>query len=282
MEYAIEMKDIRQEFSGRCVLNGIGIQVKKGEVLGLLGPSGAGKTTIIKILTGQLHPTGGSAALLGADSGKIDKNTYRKIGTMLDNLGLYERLSVYDNLKLFARIYGIGKARIEDALARTGLADAKMRTVSKLSKGMKSRVVLARAIMNEPELLFLDEPTSGLDPSTAKEIHTLLRAEQMRGATIFLTTHNMAEATKLCDNVALLHEGTLIEYGSPTQICQKYNHLNRLRIQLKNGESCELNNDASAAARVAELLTQEQITAIHSTEPDLESVFIERTGKGLE
>lgn len=282
MEYAIEMKDIRQEFSGRRVLKGIDIHVKKGEVLGLLGPSGAGKTTIIKILTGQLRPTGGSAALLGADSGKIDKNTYRKIGTMLDNLGLYERLSVYDNLKLFARIYGIGKAGIEDALARTGLTDAKMRTVSKLSKGMKSRVVLARAIMNEPELLFLDEPTSGLDPSTAKEIHTLLRAEQMRGATIFLTTHNMAEATKLCDNVALLHEGTLIEYGSPAQICQKYNHLNRLRIQLKNGKQCELNNDASAAARVSELLTQEQITAIHSTEPDLESVFIERTGKGLE
>ncbi|MCM1038833.1 MAG: ABC transporter ATP-binding protein [Ruminococcus sp.] len=282
MSEKIVLKDVRQRFGEKEVLKGVSFTIGAGEIFGLLGPSGAGKTTIIKIITGQLKPTGGSAMTDGKEAAKISGTMYKKMGMMLDNYGLYGRLSCYDNLKLFTRIYDIPLGRINEVLAKVGLAEEGKTPAEKLSKGMRGRLVLARAIINKPEILFLDEPTSGLDPSTTRRIHELILEEQKRGATIFLTTHNMAEAEKLCGHVALLHEGTIVEYGEPKEICRKYNHQNKLQIRLYDGTCMEIGNDSKAAETVRDYLAAGSIETIHSTEPNLETVFMELTGKGLE
>lgn len=281
MEYAVEMRHIVQRFGEKEVLRGIDLKIHEGEIFGLLGPSGAGKTTLIKILTGQLRQTAGEVQIFGKNAGN-GKANLTEMGMMMDNFGLYERLSCYDNLKLFTRIYGVPEKRADEILGRVGLYEDRKLPVMKLSKGMRSRLSLARAVMNEPRILFLDEPASGLDPATAAEIHKLVQEEQSRGATIFLTTHNMEEAHKLCDHVALLHEGVIVEYGQPGEVCCRYNHQNKLLIRLLNGEMVELSNNRTSAERVKEYLEQEMVETIHSTEPSLETVFMELTGRGLE
>lgn len=279
---AVEVTHIVHSFSDKTVLSDISFCVASGEILGLLGPSGAGKTTLIKILTGQLKQTQGSAAILGCDSRRLSGAAYREIGMMLDDFGLYERLSGYENLCLYAKLYEIPRARAEEALRRVGLWESRRLPVLKYSKGMRGRLLLARAVMNAPRILFLDEPTSGLDPASAAEIHRLIKEERQKGATVFLTTHNMAEAQKLCDNIALLDEGRIVEYGSPEEICAKYDHQNRIKLTLRDGSCVELSNDASAAAPIKEYLETKQLRAIHSTEPDLETVFVELTGRKFE
>lgn len=281
MNYAISIENLSHEFFGNRVLNNISLHVKQGEIFGLLGPSGAGKTTLIKILTGQLRQLSGYSELLGTDTKSLSTKEYNKIGTMMDTLGLYERLSVYNNLAFYADIYHVSRSKISDILESIDMHDARNTAVSKLSKGMRNRLSLARALMNDAEILFLDEPTSGLDPVTAREIHSVLMDQKKKGTTIFLTTHNMFEAESLCDNVALLNQGNVIELGKPTDICRKYNHLNRLIITLKNGERIELENGIAAAASIKEYLEQNMIETIHSTEPALETVFIELSEKAV-
>lgn len=281
MEYAIEMEHISQKFGEKEVLKGIDLKILKGEIFGLLGPSGAGKTTLIKILTGQLEQTGGTARLLGRDTRKLQE-VHQRLGMMMDQFGLYERLSCYDNLKLFAKIQGVEEKRIKTVLAKTGLLEDRKCAASKLSKGMRSRLSLARAFLSEPEAIFLDEPTTGLDPATAAEIHKLIREEQERGVTIFLTTHNMEEAYKLCGHVALLNEGSIVEYGEPEEVCRRYNHQKKLQIRLYGGEVAELPNDRRAAEIIKDYLEKEKLETIHSTEPSLETVFMELTGRRFE
>ena len=278
----VEMKNVSKVFNEKVVLNEISFSVSKSEIFGLLGPSGAGKTTIIKILTGQIFASDGEAVVLGADAKRITDEIYSKIGMVLDDQGLYERLSCYYNLKMFAEIYDIDKANVERVLAEVGLTDAMKTPAGKLSKGMKQRLVLARAIMHKPQLLFLDEPTSGLDPATALEIHKLIFDLRNSGTTIFLTTHNMSEAAKLCDNVALLNEGKIVEYGMPDEICRKYNPKKIISVLLKDGQTLELPNDSTASSKIAELFENELVESIHSSEPNLETVFIQLTGREFE
>lgn len=282
MDDYIKANHISKNFGNKVVLKSINLNVKKGEIFGLLGPSGAGKTTLIKILTGQIKQSDGYASLLEKDTRRLDQNIYATLGMVLDNVGLYDRLSCLDNLKLFTQIYNISNDCIENMLEMVGLLDAKKCSVMKLSKGMKQRLVLARALLHEPRILFLDEPTSGLDPSTAAEIHKIIIEQKRKGTAIFLTTHNMEEATKLCDNVVLLHEGEIVEYGNPMQICRKYNQQNRIKILLKSGDTVTLDNNSTSAQLLYEYLKNEVIDTIHSSEPNLETVFMELTGKELE
>ena len=281
MEKAIAINGITKSFGEKKVLNNITIDIQKGEIFGLLGPSGAGKTTLIKILTGQLKAEGGNSVINGTDSQKLTGKDYSGFGIMMDDFGVYERLSCFDNLKVFANVYGIRNEKINEALEKVGLAKAKKTPAANLSKGMKSRLRLARVFMINPGILFLDEPTSGLDPATADEIQKMILAEKEKGKTIFLTTHTMAEAEKLCDNIALLNEGNIVEYGSPEEICRRYNHQKRIRIHLTSGEEKEIPHDENASEIVAELLKNGQAETIHTTEPNLETVFLELTGKEL-
>lgn len=282
MDKVVQIKKIEQKFGEKIVLENINMEIEKGEILGLLGPSGAGKTTLIKILTGQLKPTSGMALIFGKASTALTGKDYCRIGMMMDNFGLYERLSCYDNLLFFAKIYGISKQKITEALERVGLLEAKKTVVSNLSKGMRSRLLLARVLMGEPDILFLDEPTSGLDPATTKEIHNVILEEQKKGVTIFLTTHNMVEAEKLCNHIALLNDGKIVEYGEPKEICRRYNHQKRIKVHLYNGTDLELAHDKASADVLTQYWEQEAIETIHSTEPNLETVFMELTGRKLD
>jgi ABC-2 type transport system ATP-binding protein len=137
---------------------------------------------------------------------------------MMDQFGVYERLSCIDNLKVFADIYGVPTGKIKRTLEKVGLGDAGNKAASTLSKGMRARLALARVFMHSPKLIFLDEPTSGLDPQTMRQIHKIILEKKKEGCTIFLTTHNMEEAYKLCDRVALLNEGVIVENGAPEEI----------------------------------------------------------------
>lgn len=275
----IVINNLCHKFGDKKVLNNINITIEEGEIFGLLGPSGAGKTTLINILTGQLKNSSGKSTIYGIDSFNISGEDYKKIGVMMDNFGLYERMSCYDNLKFYQMLDGKNAKDIENILDKVNLLDAKKTLVMNLSKGMKNRLAFARAIIKKPKILFLDEPTSGLDPTTIEEIHKMIFEEKKKGTTIFLTTHNMYEAEKLCDNIALLNNGNIIEYGKPEEICRRYNHQKKFKIHLKNGEDIELIHNKESAQHIKNYIENEELETIHSTEPNLETIFMELTGK---
>lgn len=277
----IVIQNISKAFNEKCVLDEVNLKIKEGEIFGLLGPSGAGKTTLIKILTGQLKPDRGEGMIFGKSCSRLDREDYKMIGMVLDNSGLYDRLSCYDNMLLPARIYGVDKKRIEELLKRVGLEDAAKKAVEKLSKGMRQRLVLARAMLHSPKLLFLDEPTSGLDPAVTQTIHGLLQELKQEGTTIFLTTHNMDEAYRLCDHVALLNDGRIVEYGVPEELCRKYNTQNIITILCKDKSMVKLKNTRENADKIMGYFQDECVESIHSSEPNLETVFVELTGRRL-
>ena len=278
----LRAKEICKSFSGKEVLSGIDLDIGPGKIFGLLGPSGAGKTTLIKIITGQLGFDSGEVTVFGKEVYTLTGADKKQIGIMMDDHGVYDRLSCADNLKIFADIYGVPYNRIDEALTQVGLKDSAKKPAMKLSKGMRARLQLARVLMVSPKILFLDEPTSGLDPMTMKYIHKLILEQKNRGCTIFLTTHNMEEATVLCDEVALLNEGRIVERGAPGQICRKYNHQKTIRLHLKSGEDIEIAHSSGSAHEIEKLLEQGKIETIHSSEPTLETVFIELTGRRFE
>lgn len=282
MKTAVLVKDLCHAFGERKVLDHINLEVKEGEILGLLGPSGAGKTTLINILTGQLRPISGDSFLLSKNSKKLTGADYEDIGIMMDSFGLYERMSCQDNLKFFSMLDKKGGRDIMEVLEQVGLAGAKKTLVSNLSKGMRNRLAFARALLRNPKILFLDEPTTGLDPTTIEEIHKMILEEKAKGTTIFLTTHNMHEAEKLCDNIALLSEGKIMEYGAPDEICRRYNHQKRIMVHLANGENVELEHSPEGGQKILAYLKAGELQSIHSTEPNLETVFVELTGRGLD
>jgi len=279
---AIKISNLRHAFKEKVVLKDISFEIGKGQIFGLLGPSGAGKTTLINILTGQLKASGGSSTILGTESSKMTGEQYAKLGIMMDNFGLYERMNCYDNLKFYQKLDGKTTDDIEVILGSVGLSGAKKTKVMNLSKGMTNRLAFARAILRAPEILFLDEPTSGLDPSTVEEIHKLILAEKEKGTTIFLTTHNMYEAEKLCDAIALLNEGKIVESGAPADICRRYNHQKKIQIHLASGADVVLEHNKENAGKIKEYFERGEVETIHSTEPNLETIFMELTGRKLE
>ena len=282
MGMAIVAKEVGHAFGDKKVLKNVNLQIKEGEIFGLLGPSGAGKTTLINILIGQLKNTEGKCEINGKESYSLSGEDYMQLGIMMDDFGLYERMSCYDNLKFYQMLDGKGTKEIDGILENVGLLQAKKTQAMNLSKGMKNRLAFARAILRKPKVLFLDEPTSGLDPNTVEEIHNMILAERKRGTTIFLTTHNMHEAEKLCDNITLLNEGNIVEYGNPLEICRKYNHQKKFVLHLKDGRDIELEHSKESADEIKKYIENEELETIHSTEPNLEKIFMELTGKGLD
>lgn len=281
MEHIISMKNIKKIFKDTVALENLNFDVKEGEVFGFLGPNGAGKTTTIKILTSQLIQTSGEAKVFGKDVFLHKKEIYPNIGILSDNSGLYERLTVEDNLELFADINQVPYSNIDEVLELVELLDSKKKFVKKLSKGMKQKLMIARAILHKPKLLFLDEPTSALDPGTTLEIHKLLKKFNKEGTTIFLTTHNMQEADKLCDRVAFLNNGRITETGSPIELKTKYANGDIKVILKENNKVVIVKNNTEGATQIKTWIEQGQILSIHSMEPNLEEIFLKVTGREL-
>ena len=277
MNEIIKIKNLKKNFGDKTVLNDINFTINENEIFGLLGPSGAGKTTIINILTGQIKKTEGETTVFGINSDNLTDDIYSSIGMVLDVSGFFVRLTCYQNLTIFADIYNIDKKEIPEVLAKVNLANEAKTKAFKLSKGMRQRLDIARAILHKPKLLFLDEPTSGLDPANALEIHKLILSLREQGTTVFLTTHKMDEAMKLCDNIALLNNGVIMEYGAPDVVCRKYNSMNTITIILTDGKKVTLPNNSESADIIAGYIKNGQMEAIHSSEPDLEEVFLSVT-----
>ena len=271
----ITVEKITKRFGNKTALNQIQFTVEKGEIFGFLGPSGAGKTTLINILTGQLKADEGTTQLLGKDTKDLTPEDLAHIGLVGDSSGYYEKLSLEKNLIVYAKIYGLPNSRVDEVLEQVGLLESKKTIAEKLSTGMRQRMFLARALLNRPELLFLDEPTSGLDPMTSKKIHRLLEELKAAGTTIFLTTHDMVEATEMCDRISLLNQGDLVEIGTPRDIIQKYNKEKRVKVTFMD--------HSEQVMAFEELKDQDmtQVELIHSMEPTLEDIFIQLTGEKL-
>ncbi|MQP60693.1 ATP-binding cassette domain-containing protein [Streptococcus mitis] len=272
----IRVENVSKSFGSKKALHQISFEIKEGEIFGFLGPSGSGKTTMINVLTGQLAADQGKTVLLGKNSQDLTSNDLEQIGIVSDGSGFYEKMSLYKNLLIYAKLYGLKSDRVNQVLQQVGLADAKDIIAEKLSTGMKQRMFLARALLNAPKILFLDEPTSGLDPTTSKMIHTLLQELKQAGTTIFLTTHDMNEATLLCDRLSLLNKGNLIEYGSPQDIIQKYHVDKKVHVVYNDGREQIVPFEELPHLDTTDLMT------VHSCEPTLEEIFIRLTGEKLD
>jgi ABC-2 type transport system ATP-binding protein len=205
-EPAIAVENLVKKYGKTPALQGISFQVYPGEVFGYLGPNGAGKTTTIRILAGLSSPTSGSCRILGQAAFR-NPALYRHLGVVFEESNLYERLSGIENLRFFAALHGVPGTRAQELLQAYDLAQAAKRPVRTYSKGMKRRLLICRALLHDPEVLIMDEPTSGLDPTSASVIHAAIDTYRKQGKTIFLSTHDMAEAETLCDRVAFLNQG---------------------------------------------------------------------------
>lgn len=274
----IEVSHLSKSFGDKIALNDISFTVKEGQIFGFLGPSGSGKTTTINILTGQLLADKGQSIILGQKSQNLTSGELKRIGLVSDTSGFYEKMSLYNNLLFYSKFYNISKSRVDNLLKRVGLYDSRKMVAGKLSTGMRQRMLLARALINKLAVLFLDEPTSGLDPTTSRTIHELILELKTAGTTIFLTTHDMNEASLLCDYVALLNKGKLVEQGAPSELIQRYNKDKKIKVTDYNGNQITFDFTSLEQVSQADL---ENIFSIHSCEPTLEDIFITLTGGKL-
>ncbi|GGB07321.1 ABC transporter ATP-binding protein [Macrococcus hajekii] len=277
----ITMSDVSKVYDTKTAVHQLSLKIEAGEIFGLLGPSGSGKTTTIKMLTGETAASEGFIQVMQVKGSALQTSDYRKqIGILSDNSALYERLTIYDNLKMFAGLYEVSNERIEEVLKFVDLIDEKKTVVKKLSKGMRQRILLAKALIHQPEILFLDEPTSALDPQTSMHIHKGLLQLKKDGVTIFLTTHDMTEAETLCDRIALINEGQLIAVDEPAELRYQYSD-DSINVELKDGSSHSISMDEAGADMIRDWIRSSKIKRMQTNEPTLSDVFIKLTGKEL-
>lgn len=275
----ITMEHVGIAFQKKKALDDVNIQVSEGEIFGFLGPSGAGKTTTIKLLSAQLNQDCGTITVMGMEPFQDISRLYQNIGILSDNSGFYEKMSVEENLKIFSEIYRLPKTRIPEVLDQLHLTGDEKKKAEKLSRGMKQRLLFARAILHKPKLLFLDEPTANLDPSTSEDVHDIIKELNRNGTTVFLTTHDMEEADELCSRVAFLNEGSIKEIGVPEELKIKYAK-EKVRILYSDGDVKEIPKDKEIIANELSS-SKKEIVTIHSVEPDLKTIFLDLTGREL-
>lgn len=282
---AIVVEDLTFAYGDLLAVDHISFTVAEQEILGFLGPNGAGKTTTVNMLTGQLKPRSGAAHLLGFDVLTQLGEVHRRIGVSFEATNVYEEMSAAENLNLFARLFGVKDFDPNTLLARVGLSGREKERVGNYSKGMKQRLMVARAIVSKPEVVFLDEPTSGLDPASAEAIRAVILEERERGATVFLTTHDMMEADKLADRVAFMNQGKIVALDTPHNLKQQHGtRALRAKVATAAGlEDREISLDeGDTAESVRKLFAEQDVVTIHSEEASLEEVFIKLTGRGLD
>ncbi len=279
-------------------VDGLDFAIERGEVFGFLGPNGAGKSTTQKILIGLLRGYGGQVSMLGKGLADWGSEYYEHLGVVFEFPNHYLKLTARENLSYFRALYRDGTRPPEELLARVGLAGDAETPVAQFSKGMKHRLSVARALLNDPEILFLDEPTAGLDPMSGRGIKQLILEERDKGKTVFLTTHDMMVADQLCDRVAFLVDGRIALVDSPRALKLQYGEP-RLKVELAAArDTGEASGDGGGERRATEsrefalaglgeneafldLLRSAEVQTIHTLEATLEEVFIRVTGRSL-
>lgn len=284
VNHSIVAHDLVYAYGDLIAVDHISFEVGEGEIFAYLGPNGAGKSTTVKMLTGQLRPRSGSAMLLGKDIVRETNQVQQYIGVAFETTNLYPQMNAVENLTLFAQLFGV-KADINDLLERVGLASRAKERVEGYSKGMKQRLMVARALVNHPRILFLDEPTEGLDPVSSEAIRQLINETRAGGTTVFLTTHDMFEADKLADRVAFINQGKIMALDTPYRLKQQYGK-RVLKAEIENGagvlETREITLDQpETSAAVKDLFDHDKVITVHTEEATLEDIFIEITGRRL-
>ena len=277
----IEIEHLVKHYGEVRAVDDVSLSAREGEILGLLGHNGAGKTTTIRMLTGRARPTSGTARVCGCDVVHERERMKPLINLVFEEQNLYERLSGRENLQLFAELYGLPKARVEELLEAVRLQEAATRKVKTYSSGMKQRLLVARALLNRPKVLFLDEPTRGLDPTSAREVRDMVREQARKGTTVFLTTHYMEEADELCDRVAFLSSGRIVALDSPRELKLRYGERTAMVLLDTREEHTVGLDDPRDAERLQAWMAEGRVLTVHSREGTLEDVFINLAGRPL-
>jgi ABC-2 type transport system ATP-binding protein len=285
----IEAHALHRSFGTREAVAGISFSVRRGEIFGLLGPNGAGKTTTIRMLTGQIDPSKGSASVAGYDVVKERAQLKARIGVVFQEQNLYERLSARLNLEFSCWLYGLPTRQIDEALDLVGLRERERDPVRTFSGGMKQRLMVARALLHHPQVLFLDEPTHGLDPVAAFELRETIAHLSREGMAILLTTQLMDEAEHLCQRLAFLVNGRIVANDTPRNL--KLSHGER-KLVVTLAESRSLGGESPALTehmlsmdapadqvRLAEWMAEGTVMAIHSREATLDDIFMSLVGE---
>ena len=280
----IEVDDISYTYPGTAVpaVSGLSFRVAPGEVFGFLGPSGAGKSTTQRILIKLLSGYQGAVRAFGRDLASWGADYFERVGVAFELPTHFQRLTARRNLEYFAALYRRPTRPPEELLAAVGLAEDVNTPVERFSKGMQTRLGVARALLHQPDLLFLDEPTSGLDPLSASRVKALIRAQRDEGRAVLLTTHNMALADELCDRVALIVDGRIAQIDTPRALRLRYG-AQRVRVEYGRGspQAAEFPIDGLGENEAFQRALRDGVQTIHSREATLEDVFLAVTGRNL-
>ncbi len=302
--YAIVAHDLVKLFGEVHAVDGISFIVEEGEFFGFLGPNGAGKTTTVRMLTGILPPTSGSVEVLSHDMNKEKLMAKQGMGVVPELANAYPDLTVWQNMMLMAELYGVDRSRrderADELLSTMDIAGRKNQKAKILSKGLRQRLLIAMALIHGPDLLFLDEPTSGLDVKSTRLVRRLLMELNREGTSIFLTTHNIAEANQLCDRVAILREGKIAATGKPRDLRSSFQKVQSVKLEVepgiedslflemdnvrnleREGEAIRLftEDPTELAAQLAAMSRENgwKILSLQILRPSLEDVFVEVT-----
>lgn len=277
----IKAQNIIKKYKGDVGVQDVTLHVERGEIFGYLGPNGAGKSTTIKMLTGLLPPTSGSIFIDSIDIAKDPMHIKKIIGVVLEQQNLYDDLTVKDNIVLFCKIHGINYGEARKILEQFRIENLEKKHIKHLSKGQRQRVLIARAMVHKPKLLFLDEPTSGLDPESAFVLRGLIKQINASGTTVFLTTHNLEEADELCNHVAFIKNGRIIRYGSLDKLRSEYGSSNIKIEYLENDikEILVLNKEEQQKLEnislISNFIKTNKLLSIHSCEATIKDVYLE-------
>lgn len=281
---AVQQLSHDYEGNGTYAVKDVTFSIAQGEIFGFLGPSGAGKSTVQNLMIGLLPLQHGQILFQGEPVQRLRSAFFNQIGVSFEHPNLYGKLTGYETLKYYAGLFKVPTEEPGRLLEMVGLADAAHKRTSSYSKGMKQRLVFARALLNHPQMLFLDEPTAGLDPNLAQGIKEIIRRRRDQGATIFLTTHNMYIADELCDRVAFINDGEIVAMDTPRALKLQYGERS---VQVEYRENGDLRSELffleseDDRDRFGRVVGEKDVQTVHSQEATLEQTFVKITGRGL-
>jgi ABC-2 type transport system ATP-binding protein len=277
-EVIIQLKQLSVRYGSYLAVDGLNLELYRGELFGLLGPNGAGKSSTVRVLIGQRKPTQGQATVAGFDVQRQWDDVKPLFGYVPDRDNHFDEFTGRRNLQIFAGLYRVPEARIDECFQLVELEEAANLTVKSYSMGMRKKLLLARALLHDPQVLYLDEPTANLDIHSGEVVHRILRDRVAKGHTVLLTTHNMKEVEAICDRVGIMCRGKLIALDSPLSLRQQHTE-RKIDVILYSGEHLVFDLDSNIdRQKLAEHLRAGQVGSAHTREFDFHSTFLKLTG----